>query len=40
MNPRLITGFGTSIYVEKRKLTIYNKLENTKLDVLSSQDKP
>ncbi|MDH5431747.1 MAG: CRISPR-associated endonuclease Cas1 [Nitrosopumilus sp.] len=29
MNPLLISGFGTSIYVEKRKLVICNKLENT-----------
>ena len=30
MNSLLVTGFGTSIYVEKRKLTIYNKLEGKK----------
>ena len=28
MKSLLIHGFGTSLYVEKRKLTIYNKLEN------------
>jgi len=30
MKSLLIHGFGTSIYVEKRKLTVYNKLENKK----------
>ena len=30
MNSLLVTGFGTSIYVEKRKLTVYNKLEDKK----------
>jgi len=30
LNSLLVTGFGTSIYVEKRKLTIYNKLEGKK----------
>ena len=32
MNSLLVTGFGTSIFVEKRKLTIYNKLENKKVE--------
>ena len=32
MNPLLITGFGTSINVDKRKLIITNKLKNTKLE--------
>jgi len=30
MNSLLISGFGTSIYVEKRKLTVYNKIEGKK----------
>ena len=30
MKSLLIHGFGTSIYVEKRKLIVYNKLENEK----------
>jgi len=30
LNSLLVAGFGTSIYVEKRKLTVYNKLENKK----------
>jgi CRISPR-associated protein Cas1 len=30
MKSLLIHGFGTSIYVEKRKLIVYNKLENKK----------
>ena len=30
MNSLLVAGFGTSIYVEKRKLTVYNKLEGRK----------
>ena len=32
MNPLLITGFGTSINVDKRKLIITNKLKNMKLE--------
>ena len=32
MNPLLITGFGTSINVDKRKLIITNKLKDTKLE--------
>ena len=32
MNPLLITGFGTSINVEKRKLIITNRLKRTKLE--------
>ena len=32
MNHLLITGFGTSINVDKRKLIITNKLKNTKLE--------
>ncbi|QMU55027.1 MAG: CRISPR-associated endonuclease Cas1 [Nitrosopumilus sp.] len=32
MNPLLITGFGTSINVDKRKLIITNRLKNTKLE--------
>ena len=30
MKSLLITGFGTSVYVEKRKLTVYNKPEDKK----------
>ncbi len=32
MNPLLITGFGTSINVDKRKLIITNKLNDTRLE--------
>ena len=32
MNPLLITGFGTSINVDRRKLIITNKLKNTKIE--------
>ena len=32
MNPLLITGFGTSINVDKRKLIITNKLKDTRLE--------
>ena len=32
LNPLLITGFGTSINVDKRKLIITNKLKNTRLE--------
>ena len=32
MNPLLITGFGTSINVDKRKLIITNRLNDTKLE--------
>ena len=32
MNPLLISGFGTSINVDKRKLIIHNKLKNQKLE--------
>ena len=32
LNPLLITGFGTSINVDKRKLIITNKLKGTKLE--------
>ena len=32
MNPLLVTGFGTSIFVEKRKLALYNKIDNQKLE--------
>jgi len=32
MNPLLITGFGTSINVDKRKLIITNRLKNTRLE--------
>ena len=32
MNPLLITGFGTSINVDKRKLIITNKLKETRLE--------
>jgi len=32
LNPLLITGFGTSINVNKRKLIITNKLKGTRLE--------
>ena len=32
MNPLLISGFGTSIYVEKRRLIIHNKLDAKKFE--------
>ena len=32
MNPLLITGFGTSIHVDKRKLIITNRLKDTRLE--------
>ncbi|MCH9658398.1 CRISPR-associated endonuclease Cas1 [archaeon] len=32
MNPLLITGFGTSINVDKRKLIITNRLKNSKIE--------
>ena len=32
MNPLLITGFGTSINVDKRKLIITNRLKGTRLE--------
>ena len=32
MNPLLITGFGTSINVDKRKLIITNRLKDTRLE--------
>jgi len=32
MNPLLISGFGTSINVEKRKLIILNKLKKEKIE--------
>jgi len=32
LNPLLITGFGTSINVDKRKLIITNKLKDTRLE--------
>ncbi|MGI0061367.1 MAG: CRISPR-associated endonuclease Cas1 [Nitrosotalea sp.] len=37
MNPLLISGFGTSINVEKRKLVISNKLKNKKLEFYPHQ---
>ncbi len=37
MNPLLISGFGTSINVDQRRLTITNKLENTKLEFYPHQ---
>lgn len=37
MNPLLISGFGTSINVEKRKLVIQNKLKNEKLEFYPHQ---
>jgi len=32
LNPLLITGFGTSINVDKRKLIITNRLKDTRLE--------
>ena len=32
MNPLLVTGFGTSLNVDKRKLIITNRLKNTRLE--------
>ncbi len=32
MNPLIITGFGTSINVDKRKLIITNRLKDTRLE--------
>src|ERR1051326_2071560 len=37
MNPLLISGFGTSINIEKRKLVIQNKLKNEKLEFYPHQ---
>src|SRR2546428_14007089 len=37
MNPLLISGFGTSINVDKRKLIIHNKLKNEKLEFYPHQ---
>ena len=37
MNPLLVSGFGTSINVEKRKLIIQNKLKNEKLEFYPHQ---
>jgi CRISPR-associated protein Cas1 len=37
MNPLLISGFGTSINVDKRRLIITNKLENTRLEFYPHQ---
>ena len=37
MNPLLISGFGTSIYVDKRKLIIYNRLDEGKLEFYPHQ---
>jgi len=37
MNPLLISGFGTSINVDKRKLIIQNKLKNEKLEFYPHQ---
>ena len=37
MNPLLISGFGTSINVEKRRLVIQNKLKNEKLEFYPHQ---
>ncbi|MHB8545688.1 MAG: CRISPR-associated endonuclease Cas1 [Nitrosotalea sp.] len=37
MNPLLISGFGTSINVEKRKLIIQNKLKNEKMEFYPHQ---
>ncbi|MHB1830016.1 MAG: CRISPR-associated endonuclease Cas1 [Candidatus Micrarchaeaceae archaeon] len=39
MNPLLISGFGTSITVDRRRLTIVNKLENKKLEFYPHQFK-
>jgi len=39
MNPLLISGFGTSINVDKRKLIINNKLKNQKLEFYPHQIK-
>jgi len=37
MNPLLVSGFGTSINVEKRKLIIQNKLKNERLEFYPHQ---
>lgn len=37
MNPLLISGFGNFVSVDKRKLVIVNKLENTRLEFLPHQ---
>src|SRR5256712_1627859 len=37
MNPLLVSGFGTSINVDKRKLIIQNKLKNEKLEFYPHQ---
>ena len=37
MNPLLVSGFGTSINVEKRRLVIQNKLKNEKLEFYPHQ---
>src|SRR5690242_20412483 len=37
MNPMLIHGFGTSICVDKRKLVIRNRLENTTVEFYPHQ---
>lgn len=37
MNPLIISGFGVSINVDKRKLIISNKLENNKIEFLPHQ---
>jgi CRISPR-associated protein Cas1 len=37
MNPLLVSGFGNFISVDKRKLVIVNKLENTRLEFLPHQ---
>jgi len=39
MNPLLLSGFGTSINVDKRKLIINNKLKNQKLEFYPHQIK-
>src|SRR3989442_3476609 len=37
MNPLLISGFGTSINVDRRKLIIQNRLKNEKLEFYPHQ---
>src|SRR5688572_20410784 len=37
MNPLLISGFGTSISVDKRKLVIYNRVNEARLEFYPHQ---
>lgn len=37
MNPLLVSGFGTSIHVDKRRLVIHNRLEDKKLEFYPHQ---